>query len=223
MEVIGSLLSVNTIMFEWLGYPMSYIEFIGTVLYVLSVWLIAQKNMLTWPIGIASVILYAILFYQIQLYSDAIEQIYYLGASVYGWLFWTKQESGSTSAEFKYSNYRSLVGWLVGTILVGVATGILMSNVHEMLPSVFSIPASFPFVDALTTIASFSAMFLLARQRVESWIYWIVIDVAGIILYFIKDVRFLSLLYAVLLIMAIRGLYKWHMETDRAQTKSKMR
>jgi nicotinamide mononucleotide transporter len=84
------LLSVNTIAFTVIGYPMSYIELVGTLLYLASVWLIARKNMLTWPVGIVSVLLYMALFYQIRLYSDALEQVYYLGASVYGWWYWRR-------------------------------------------------------------------------------------------------------------------------------------
>ena len=69
------LFSVNNIAFTILSYPMSYIEFIGTILYLWSVWLIARKQMLTWPVGIVSVLLYMALFYQIRLYSDTVEQI----------------------------------------------------------------------------------------------------------------------------------------------------
>ena len=45
------LLSVDTIFFTILGYPLSYVEFVGTILYVWSVWLIAKRNVLTWPVS----------------------------------------------------------------------------------------------------------------------------------------------------------------------------
>ena len=52
-----NLLSIDTIAFTLLGYSMSYIELVGTVLYLWSVWLIARRNILTWPVGIVSVFL----------------------------------------------------------------------------------------------------------------------------------------------------------------------
>ncbi len=55
---MAELLSVDNIAFTLLGYPMSYIELVGTLLYLWSVWLISKKNMLTWPVGIVSVLLY---------------------------------------------------------------------------------------------------------------------------------------------------------------------
>ena len=100
-----SWLSVDNIALTLLEYPMSWIELVGTVLYLWSVWLIAKRKMLTWPVGIVSVLLYLALFYQIGLYSDALEQVYYLGASIYGWVFWAKgnqkslAERGATSDE----------------------------------------------------------------------------------------------------------------------------
>lgn len=56
---------------------------------------------------------------------------------------------------------------------------------------------------------SFVAMWLMARKRIESWIYWIVVDVIGIGLYFAKGVMFISLLYMILLVLANRGLLSW--------------
>src|SRR5688572_6733871 len=105
-------LDVNTIAFVLLGYPMSYIELIGTILYLWSVWLIAKRQVLTWPVGILSVLLYMILFYQIRLYSDAIEQVYYLGASIYGWIVWnnSRKENGEVK-DVTYSNIQSILFW----------------------------------------------------------------------------------------------------------------
>jgi nicotinamide mononucleotide transporter len=203
--------SVDNIFFTILGYPMSYVEFIGTVFYLWSVWLIAKRNILTWAIGIISVLLYMILFYQIRLYSDTIEQIYYLGASVYGWWIWNKSSKDDGQiTDVRYSDLKSLTFGVVFTGSVSVVFGYFMSRVHLFLPAVFPEAASFPYLDAITTIMSFSAMWLMAKKKIESWIYWIIVDFIGIWLYFIKDVKFLSLLYVILLIMAFNGLRMWH-------------
>jgi len=205
------LFSVNNIAFTILGYPMSYIEFIGTILYLWSVWLIARKQMLTWPVGIVSVLLYMALFYQIRLYSDTLEQVYYLGASVYGWWRWSESRRGTGKAgDFRYSSRRSLIKVLAVTIAVSFVIGAFMNRVHILFPALFPEKASFPYLDALTTIASFTAMWLLAQKRIESWYYWVAVDVIGIGLYYVKGVRFIALLYVILLGMAINGLISWN-------------
>jgi nicotinamide mononucleotide transporter len=219
---MANFLSVDNIAFTVLGYPMSYVEFIGTVLYLWSVWLIAKRNILTWPVGIISVLLYMILFYQIRLYSDTIEQVYYLGASAYGWWVWNKSpKDNGQIADVKYGNSKSLILWAVLTFIVSVIFGFLMSQIHIFLPVIFPEAASFPYLDALTTIMSFSAMWLMAQKKTESWIYWIIVDIIGIWLYFVKDVRFISLLYVALLIMAVNGLRMWHKSIQNSTVISK--
>lgn len=214
-----NFLSVDTIAFNILGYPLSYIELIGTVLYLWSVWLIARRNMLTWPIGIISVILYMILFYQIRLYADALEQIYYLGASVYGWWLWKSTgqvtEDNETEQLVFYSTSRTIVLVIIGTAILSLLTGWFISEAHNLIPNFFPEAAAVPYLDAITTIMSFTAMLLMAQKRIESWIYWIIVDVIGIGLYFSRDVRFISLLYVVLLVMAVNGFISWH----RSSTK----
>jgi nicotinamide mononucleotide transporter len=151
-----------------------------------------------------------LLFYQIRLYSDAVEQVYYLAACVYGWWRWGRlpREHGRIS-QVTFSSGRGIILALAITSVLSVAAGLLMSRLHVLLPALFPEPASYPYVDALTTVMSFTAMLLMARQRIESWVYWIVVDVIGIWLYFVKDVRFVSLLYVILLILATKGLISW--------------
>ena len=208
---MDNLFSVETIAFTILGYPMSYIEFVGTIFYLWSVWLISQRNKLTWPIGIISVLLFMVLFYQIQLYSDTIEQVYYLVASVYGWWLWNDTAPASDGTKGVHvSSIRTIVIWVIVTVVISVLFGAFMTDIHRMIPTIFPAPASFPYIDALTTIMSFTAMWLMAQKKVESWVYWIIVDVIAIWLYFVKDVRFLSLLYVVLLVMAVNGLRVWY-------------
>lgn len=204
-------LSVDNIAFTILGYPLSYVELLGTVLYLWSVWLIVHRQVLTWPVGILSVLLYMALFYQIRLYADAMEQVYYLIVSIYGWLHWGKSPAAITGQRVivRFSLPGEIARWIIVVGVLSILTGLLISRLHQFLPGVFPEPASFPYLDALTTVMSFVAMWLMARKRIESWVYWIIVDVIAIGLYFVKDVWFVSLLYVVLLIMAINGLMAW--------------
>ena len=206
-----NFLNVDNVAFTIFGYPMSYVELIGTILYLWSVWLISRRRILTWPVGIVSVLLYMVLFYQIRLYSDTIEQIYYLGASIYGWAIWNKspKDDGQIS-DVIYSDKQSISLWILITLAVSTLVSFLMSRIHLIFPILFPEAASFPFLDALTTIMSFVAMWLMAKKKIESWVYWIIVDVIGIWLYYVKDVKFISLLYVVLFFMALNGLRSWH-------------
>jgi nicotinamide mononucleotide transporter len=208
--VIANALSVKSVFFTFLGYPVSYIEFVGTILYLLSVWLISRRNRLTWPIGIVSVLLYMVIFYQIHLYSDMLEQVYYLGASGYGWWYWSKSEPTTRIiTNVQFSSTKTIVVWIVVTCVLSFCLGAAMTRVHVWAPEIFTEAASYPYIDALTTIMSLVAMWLMARKLIESWIYWIIVDVIGIWLYFVKDVKFIALVYVILLVLAIKGFVDW--------------
>jgi nicotinamide mononucleotide transporter len=195
---------------------MSYLEFIGTVLYLASVWLIARRHVWTWPLGIISVVLYMALFYQIRLYADALEQVYFLGASCYGWWYWNRiPEAEAEPPTVFYSSPSQIIAALMLIAALTLMLTSVLTRVHLWLPSWFPEAASAPFWDALTTIMSFVAMWLMVQRRVESWLLWIVVDVIGIWLYWVKDVRFLSLLYVVLLALAINGFWSWHQSREQ--------
>lgn len=211
-----AFLSIDTTALTLLGYAMSWLELVGTALYLTSVWLIARRNVWTWPAGLASVILFMLLFWQIRLYADAFEQLYYIAASLYGWWYWLHRNPDTgTRATTGYSKPPVLLLWAAATLLGALAVGALMTRVHLLWPRIFPEPASFPWLDALTTVMSFVAMWLLARKKVEAWIYWIIVDLIGIGLYHAKEVQLLALLYVVLLGIAGYGWWHWHVGRAR--------
>ncbi|EDN69190.1 nicotinamide mononucleotide transporter PnuC [Beggiatoa sp. PS] len=161
-----NFLSIDNIAFTIIGYPMSYVEFMGSVLYLWSVWLISKRRMLTWPVSIISVLLYMALFYQIRLYSDTLEQVYYLGVSIYGWWMWNQSPKNEGQIiDVHYSNQHVIFLWIALTAIVSMLTGIFMSRIHILFPVIFPDAASFPYLDALTTIMSFVAMWLMVQKK----------------------------------------------------------
>lgn len=214
-----TLLSVDNTFFTIIGYPMSYIEFFGTLLNIWCVWLVAKNKILNWPIGILGTILFGFLFLQINLYADFFEQIYFLLTGFWGWYVWTAgKKSPETSKPISQVSPRSRIYWL-GAIIIGtVSLGFFTANLHVLLPQFFTEAASFPFLDSFTTTLSFVATILLIRKEVDAWYLWILVDIIGIVLYWAKDVRLVSILYVVFLILATKGLINWLKTYKQQQT-----
>lgn len=202
---------VNTIFFTVVGYPMSYIEFFGTILNIWCVWLVAKNKTLNWPVGIVATILFGFLFLQIHLYADFLEQIYFLLTGFWGWWAWSagrKAPKEERPVGILSNTHR--IAW-VAVIVVGTALlGYLTAHLHLLLPQFFTEAASFPYLDSFTTVMSFVATIFLVRKEIEAWYLWILVDIIGIGLYWIKDVHLISLLYVVFLILATNGLLTWH-------------
>ena len=98
--------------------------------------------------------------------------------------------------------------------------GYFMQNIHHIFPNTFPTPASYPFPDAFTTIASVLATFLMARKKVECWILWIVVDVVSILLYNLKGIRFVAAEYVIFLLMSAFGLYFWIKKLNADATRA---
>ncbi len=214
-EPMPDFLSVNTIFFTVAGYPMSYIEFFGTALNLLCVYLVAKNKIWNWPVGIAAVVLFFLLFYEIRLYSDMVEQAYFFVTGFWGWYMWSRRKRTQDSddkGELQVTSGRAIEIALAGiSIVLGTITmGMLMARIHLILPSIFQAPADYPYLDALTTVISFVATVLMVRRKVTCWYLWIFIDFIGIWLYWVKGVKFIAVEYMIFLVLASYGLYKWH-------------
>lgn len=192
--------------FELWGYPVSYVELIGTLFGLASVYFASRANILTWGTGIINEVFLFILFFQVHLYADMTLQIYFLAVTLYGWYQWgTRSDSHKIST---LSLRSKLV--LAGIILVGtLISGYIFTNIHVYLPSYFKIPATYPFTDSFIMMASILATILLAKKNIENWYLWISADVVCVVLYFNKGVYFLSLEYLIFFGLASYGLLNW--------------
>lgn len=213
----------NTFFTIW-DYPMSYLEFFGTLLNIAAVWLVARNKILTWPVGIVAVVLFGLLFYQVQLYSDVLEQIFYLTTGIWGWMVWSKRGKAKdkNKAHIVHNSYRENV---ISILAIGIGTlilGYFISNIHDYFPTVFSKPAAFPYLDAFTTVMSFTAQVLMIFRRLESWMIWIVVDVIGVFLYYARGVKMVAVLYFIFLILATKGYFNWRKEMRGYKTDKKV-
>ncbi|MBM9547554.1 nicotinamide mononucleotide transporter [Leptospira sp. 201903074] len=215
MDTIADIFSLNYTLIVCFGYPLSLLELFGTSSGLACVYLASRNHILTWPVGIFNSICFFFLFFQIQLYSDMLLQIYFFGSSIYGWWIWRKKSG-------QFLKIHSM-GWrknaillfiiLVSTYLLGKFTLYLPG----LLPNIFKMPPSFPYWDAFTTTASIVANFLLARRTLESWFLWVLVDVVCIGLYFLKEIPFVTAEYIVFLLIAFYGCYHWLNEYKRSK------
>lgn len=204
-----SFFSIETTAFTVLDYPMSWLELIGTLFNLWCVWLAVKKHIWTWPVGLVGIICYIALFYQIQLYSDLVEQLYFFVMTFVGWYAWAKRPPHE-EAFVRTLTSRQRVLWGVVTVAGTLVLAYLTSHFSVWFPTIFPEAASYPWLDAATTVMSFVATYLMAKRYLECWPLWITVDVIGIGLYYVKGVKFISLEYVLFLIMAIIGAREWY-------------
>ncbi|MDV3307998.1 MAG: nicotinamide riboside transporter PnuC [Cyclobacteriaceae bacterium] len=207
---------IDSIFFEIWGYPMSYLEFFGTIAGFVFVVLSARAHILNWPVGIINNIFFIILFYQVQLYPDMFLYGFFTVTNLIGWWRWSHPRPGEEDRkrELKVSHMRlSQLAILGGIAAVGTFTlGTFASKLHEILPTLFPEPSAFPYLDSFVTVTSIAATYAAIQKKIEVWIVWIIVDLTATYIYFVKGIKFVGVQYFVYTLIAAYGWYNWSRE-----------
>lgn len=181
------------------------LELIAVLFGLLSVWYSKKVNILVFPTGIISVLIYIYITFFAKLYADMFINFVYFVMSVYGWYHWTHPQEGKQERPVSFaSRIQNFSGVLV-TIVLFVAMRFILMNYTD---------SNVPTIDALTTAIFMVGMWLMAIKKVENWIYWIVGDVISVPLYFYKGLVFTSFQFFVFLIIAVAGYSAWRKEAQ---------
>ncbi len=183
----------------------SLLEFIAVFFGIASVWYSRKENILVYPIGLANTIPYVFISIDGSLYGEASVNLYYTIMSIYGWILWAKKNQQKKHiVVITWSDKRE---W-IQEIIFFIAFYTVIFSALTYLKKDFA-PGAIPWADAFASSTAFTAMWLMARKKVESWYWWIATNIASIPLYFIKHYVFTSVYYLILLIMAFWGLFEW--------------
>ncbi|WP_248724850.1 nicotinamide riboside transporter PnuC [Seonamhaeicola sp. ML3] len=184
------------------------LEITAVVFGFLSVWFSKQNNVLVFPTGMISTVIFVYLLLKWELLGDMMINAYYFIMSVYGWFIWTRKVdethvtpiSRTTSKEKMTSVYIFLV------------TLLFVFLVYKCFDKWTSWVA---YVDTFTTAIFFVGMWLMAKRKIENWIYWIVGDIISVPLYFYKGFTFTSFQYLGFTLIAIFGYLAWKKTLDK--------
>lgn len=181
------------------------IEYIAVFAGIISVWYSRKENILVYPIGLINTIFYVYLSFKTGLLGEASVNIYYSVMSVYGWLMWSRKDSSKQAVlHITRSSKRE---WMQHLLFFAIFYLIIFFAL-SWLKKDFA-PGAIPWADALASASAYTGMWLMTRKKLESWIWWIITNIASIPLYFVKQYVFTSVYYIILLAMAVAGFIEW--------------
>ena len=179
---------------------MSPLEIIAVLVNVVGVWLTARRTPWCWPVGVAAVLLYVWIFYDVKLYSDMLLQLVFAGMQGYGWWRWQTGRIDHGKVRIERLPVRLAVNSLLLGALISAALGAGMAHYTD---------AALPWLDATLTGFSLVASYWAARKFIASWWLWIILDALYTGLYYYKDLALTAVLYAGFILLAIYGLRAW--------------
>lgn len=207
------------------GYDLSWIEAIGTVAGLLCIWLASLEKISNYAFGLINVTLFAVIFFQIQLYASLLLQLFFFVANIYGWYAWSRQTTDNQQAlQIRWMTLPKAIGWLLVCV---VAIGLMTLYINPVFAWLTKIavtvmqgvglsvampelqPDAFPFWDSCLMVLSIVAMILMTRKYVENWLLWVIINVISVMIFARQGVYAMSLEYAILTLIALNGCWLW--------------
>ncbi|MCY4217192.1 MAG: nicotinamide riboside transporter PnuC [Flavobacteriaceae bacterium] len=179
-----------------------YLEIGAVILGLLSAFFASRNKVLVYPMGIISTLIFVYLLAKAGLLGDMIINAYFFIMSIYGWYYWSRSKNGvslnpissSTFYDFKVS------------CLIFFSSIVFIGGIYMIFDQWIQWTA---YVDTFTTAIFFAGMWLMAKRKVEHWLFWIVGNLITIPLYFYKDLLISSLQYLILTLIAIVGYKAW--------------
>lgn len=193
------------------------LEAIATVFGVLSVYFSIKKNIWVYPTGIISTALYVYILFNFGLLGDMMINFYYTVMSVYGWVLWAKSSEDHIHVGVSWASKKE---WIFAGVLFLISL-ILVTLVYYYKPFIdnhFSMENVqlglyhldwANWLDVFTTAIFLVGMWLMAKRKIENWIFWIVGDLICIPMMIYKGLGITSIQYFVFTAMAVIGYLEW--------------
>jgi nicotinamide mononucleotide transporter len=188
-----------------------WLDITTTVLGLAYILLEYRASVWMWVVGAAMQLLGIVLYYQKGLYADCGMEFYYLAVTAYGFWKWNKKNTetlelseNSLNAEnalpIRHFPKHQVAEWVAATLVIWLA-------IYQVL--IHFTNSTVPVADAFTTALSIVGIWALAHKYLEQWFVWIVVDVVTCWLYWQKDIPFKASLYALYVVIAVFGFFRW--------------
>ena len=191
-----------------------YLELFAVIMNITSVVYAKRNNILVYPTGLIGTGIFVYILLNFSLLGDTIINVYFFSMSIYGWYFWSRKKDEVFINQVSTIN-RNEIKYL---FILAISSLIFIYFVYDYFDKWNNWTA---YVDNITTAIFFVAMWLMARRKIESWIFWIIGDLITVPLYFYKGLTISSIQYIIFLILAVLGYISWKKILDKNHQKLK--
>ena len=174
------------------------LQWVGVLFGVAEVLLARANRIWLYPAGVISTIIAIYILFDAHLFAESILNVYYLVMTLYGWWNWGKKTGPPVVVA-----YSTRQEWFIA---VGITFSALVI-LYVILK--FFTPSTVAFWDAWVSATAWAGMWLLAKRKIENWIFLNVSNAFAIPLLLKKELPLYALLTLFLFIVAIQGYFIW--------------
>ena len=178
---------------------LSIVQLIGVVFGALQVWYAKENKVVNYLFGIVSILITISVYYSSGLYAEIFLNLYYLLMSIYGWWYW-KNRGAEKETPITYS---SMIQWTQAAGLVLITFLVFYFSLIKLTDS------DVPMWDSLVTAFAWGGMGLLAKRKMENWIFLNVSNLISIPLLIYKELYIYAGFTVFLFAIAIFGYFNW--------------
>jgi nicotinamide mononucleotide transporter len=185
---------------------MTALEITANAITTVSIFLAGRGSIHTWWTGIVGAALFAVLFYSNQLFADVTLQIFFIGTSILGWMRWQNSNAAPLLLVTRIN---------AAHLATYAGSGLVVASIYGAILHRYS-NAYAPFWDSVILVASVIAQLLLVRKKLETWLFWLVVNTIAVPLYMSRGLHLTGGLYAAYWLNALISWFLWRRETLRA-------
>jgi nicotinamide mononucleotide transporter len=184
-----------------------FLEIIVFFFGILSVYFAKKENVFVYPTGLVSTILSVYIMYKAQYFADMNINIYYSVMSIYGWVYWSKGNNQNQITISRTTEKEKFIG--LGLFLF---SSLFCFGVYTFFKVKFQLNN---YLDTLSSGIFFTAMWFMARKKIENWPLWIIANIIVIYLFFDRQLYIIALQYIIFTILAVSAYFSWkkHLQT----------
>tara|TARA_A100001015_G_C15028316_1_gene731751 strand:- start:491 stop:1069 length:579 start_codon:yes stop_codon:yes gene_type:complete len=182
-----------------------YLEIIAVLSGIISVWFAKKENILLYPIGTVSVLIWIYLCWIGEIYSQAVINLFFLVMNIYGWYNWSRKDNSEMNkVQIKFSSIKENILYIIVAALLTLLIYSALSNIE-----ILNFDWKFVLMESFITALNFIAMWLMAWKRVENWVLWIIGDIFCVPLFVFKEYYLSVAQFFIFIIIAFMGYFEW--------------
>lgn len=191
------------------------LELAANVMTAICIFLAGRNNVHTWWTGIVATVLFAVLFYQNQLYADVTLQLFFVVTGFIGWRTWVQRrelhdisntegyvefQEKISETKITYASREQLMNMGVFAVVIAALYGFILHSYTD---------AYAPWIDSTVLTFSVVGQLLLMQRRVQNWPVWLLVNTLSVPLYWSRELYMTSVLYGFFWVNALISWRTW--------------